>query len=258
MRFQGTWTAVLFFWLVVAGGVRGQEAQVDRQGSDAAPSATAWRSPAKLHKTFGKTKGEIVIGEEGIRFQAKEGPTSDWRFEDIQTFSLQPHSLVIETYKNRTHHMPGVQRFHFELTQNVPPEIAAKLARGVPRPSQNGIPNPALPSLTEIPVHHRTKTGGTNGMLRFREEGIDYVTASRGDSRSWRWADLEILSALSPYTLFVSGYRETYTFDLKKPVSHSVLDRATNAIALYAEGQRSGDLELSHCQKSEMAECHRQ
>src|SRR5579883_335433 len=124
MRFQGTWTAVLFFWLVVAGGVRGQEAQVDRQGSDAAPSATAWRSPAKLHKTFGKTKGEIVIGEEGIRFQAKEGPTSDWRFEDIQTFSLQPHSLVIETYKNRTHHMPGVQRFHFELTQNVPPEIA--------------------------------------------------------------------------------------------------------------------------------------
>lgn len=240
MRFQGTWTAVLFCWLAVAGGVGAQETQVDRQETNDRQSSAGWRSPAKLHKTFGKTKGEVVISDEGIRFQAQQGPALDWRFVDIQTFSLQPQSLVIETYKNRTHHVPGVQRFHFELTQNVPPEVAAKLSRGVARPSQNGIPNPALPSFVEIPVHHRTKTGGTNGMLRFREDGIDYVTSSQGDSRSWRWADLEILSALSPYTLFVSGYRETYTFDLKKPVSHSVLDRATNAIALHAEGQRSG------------------
>lgn len=232
MRFQRTWTAVIFVWLSVVGGVGAQE-------TSPGPSPTAWRSWAKLHKTFGKTKGEIVIGDEGIRFQAQEGPASDWRFVDIQTFSLQPQSLVIKTYKNRAHHMPGVQRFHFEFTQNVPPEVATKLARGVPRPSQNGIPNPALPSLAEIPVHHRTNAGGTSGTLRFREDGIDYLTSSRGDSRSWRWADLEILSALSPYTLFVSGYRETFTFDLKKPVPHSVVDRSTNAIALSAEGQRS-------------------
>ena len=258
MRLQGTWTAVIFLWLAVAGGVGAQEAKIDRQETSPGPSSTAWRSPAKLHKTFGKTKGEIVFGDEGIRFQAQEGPASDWRFVDIQTFSLQPRSLVIETYKNRTHHVPGVRRYHFELTQNVPPEVAAKLARGVLRPSQNGIPNPTLPSLAEIPVHHRTTTGGTNGMLRFREDGIDYVTSSRGDSRSWRWGDLEILSALSPYTLFVSGYRETYTFDLKKPVPRSVLDHSTNAIALYAEGQRSGAPVLSRFENSEMNECRRQ
>jgi len=258
MRFQGAWTAVFILWLAAAGGVPAQEAQVDRHGTNAGPSSMAWRSPAKLHKTLGKTKGEIAIDEEGIRFKAKEGPASNWRFEDIQTFSLEPNSLVIKTYKNRAHHIPGVQRFHFELTESVPAEVAAALAQGVPRPSENGIPNPAVPSVAEIPVHHRTKTGGTNGMLRFREEGIDYVTSSRGDSRSWRWADLEILSGLSPYTLFLSGYRETYTFDLKEPVPHSVLDRATNAIVLYAEGQRSGDAVLSHCQKPEMIECHRQ
>lgn len=219
------------FLLVVVYHFPAEEAMAARQETQPAQSPLPWRSPAKLHKSFGKESGEIVIESGGIRFQPSKGSASNWSLLDIQTFSLFPHKLVIETYKNRGHHLPGTQRFHFELTQEVPPAVAEELARGVGRPSQNGVPNPALLSLAEIPVHHRRHAGGTNGILRFREDGVDYVTNSPGDSRSWRWADLQILSDLTPYMLSVSGYRETYTFDLKKPLPRAVLDRSTNALS---------------------------
>ena len=230
MKFRGALSAILFFSLVVACDLKAQEAQTERQEAGR-QSSLAWRSPASLHKTFGKKSGEIVIEEGGVRFQPREGPAFNWSLLDIQTFSLLPHRLVIKTYKNRAHHLPGMQQFRFELTQGIPPAVAAELARGVARPSQNAVPNPALPSLAEIPVHHRTGTRGTNGLLRFREDGLDYIANSAGDSRSWRWADLQVLSNVSPYNLFVSGYRETYTFDLKKPLSRALLDRSTNAIS---------------------------
>jgi hypothetical protein len=189
-----------------------------------------WHSPARLRKTLGKKGGEIVIEAGGLQFRPRDGATLNWSLLDIQTFSLWPHMLLIKTYKNRAHHLPGMQRYRFELTQKVPPAVAAELSRLVERPSQNAVPNPALPSLRDIPAHHRTRTGGTNGMLRFREGGIDYVTSALGDSRSWRWADLQTLSGVSPYTLFVFGYRDTYTFNLKQPLSRTLLDRSADAI----------------------------
>jgi hypothetical protein len=231
MRFRRALSAIFFFSLVVVCDMKAQGPQPDRQETGLPQSSVSWRSPAKLHKTFGKKKGEILIEDGGVRFQPSEGSALIWPFLDIQTFSLLPHKLVIKTYKNRADHLPGMQRFRFELTQDLPPTVAAELARGVARPSQNGVPNPAISSLTEIPAHHRTGTGGTNGMLRFREDGLDYITSSSGDSRSWRWADLQVLSSLSPYVLLVSGYRDFYTFDLKKPLSRAVLDRSTNAIS---------------------------
>ncbi|HUZ95961.1 MAG TPA: hypothetical protein VMU57_13720, partial [Edaphobacter sp.] len=105
-------------------------------------------------------------------------------------------------------HLPGVERFRFHLDRAVPPEVAAELARDAQRPSQNAVPNPASQGIV-IPAHHRTLTGGTNGTLRFRDGGIDYVTNAAGDSRSWRWADLQTLSNPDPYHLLIFGYRDT-------------------------------------------------
>ena len=188
-----------------------------------------WESPARLHQVIGRETGELKIGDEGIEFRSNKGRTMKWPFVEVQTFLLLPRTLTIETYQNRTHHVPGMQRFQFDLDQAVPPEIAAELSRQIQRPSKNGIPDSASQGIV-ILAHHRTLTGGTNGTLRLSESGIDYLTSVRGDSRSWRWADLQTLSDPDPFHLLVFGYRDTYNFDLKEPLSRSLFYRLVDAL----------------------------
>ncbi|MEQ1472264.1 MAG: hypothetical protein ABLQ96_00510 [Candidatus Acidiferrum sp.] len=227
MRFKIGFAACFLLMSFVVPGMRSQDPGL-RQG------ALPWRSPAKLRKNFGKQGGEIVIRGTGVEFRPDKGPPLTWSFLDIQTFAISERRLEIETYQNRSHHVPGMQRYRFALTQDIPSPVAAELARYVERPSQNAVLDPTLTGTENIPAHHRTRTGGTNGALRFGDSGIEYVTSSPGDSRSWRWADLETLSNPAPYTLFVFGYRDTYTFDLKKPLARAVFDHLTDEV--YAHG----------------------
>jgi hypothetical protein len=197
-------------------------------------SALSWQSNAKLHHLFGEEHGEIVIGAEGVEFRSGKGRVLKLPFLEIQTFSLAPHSLAIETYMNRPRRLPGMQRYRFDLDEAIPPKVSAELAREVRRPSQNDIPDPAVPSIGNVLAHHRTRTGGTNGTLRFREDGIDYVTSVAGDNRSWRWNDLQTLSKPDPYHLFLFGYRDTYNFDLKEPLPQYLFNRVTDEVASHS------------------------
>jgi hypothetical protein len=200
--------------------------------------AVSWQSPARVRHWLSKTRGVLKIDEQGVEFRPSKGPILNWSFLDVHTFFISPRQLVIETYQNRRHHVPGVQRYGFDLAQGVPPEVAAGLAREVQRPSQNAVPDLASPGAENIPSRHRTRAGGTNGTLRIHDSGIDYVTSVAGDSRSWRWADLETLSEPDPYHLFVFGYRDTYTFDLKEPLTRALFNRLTDEIYSHSSPEK--------------------
>ena len=191
-----------------------------------------WEAPAREHRMLPKTKvhGTLTVDASGVTFRSDNGREQKWPLTDIRTAFLAPHRMVIETYENRSLHRPGERRYEFDLAQAMPASVAAGLAAGLARPLQNSVPDSEAPAIAAIPAHHRALAGGTNGVLRFREGGIDYVTSAKDDSRSWRWSDLETLSGPDPYHLFVFGYRDTYTFDLKAPLPRALFDRATDAI----------------------------
>ena len=200
-------------------------------------TAGHWETPAREHRTLPRTKvhGTLAIDENGVEFRSEGGREQRWNLTDIRTAFIAPHRLIVETYVNRSLHRPGEQRYEFDLTQALPPSVAAELAVGITRPSQNAVTDSGAPAIATIPAHHRALSGGTNGELRFRKDGIDYVTVSNEDSRSWRWADLQTLSDPDPYHLFIFGYRDTYTFDLKTPLPRGLFDRVADEI--YAHNQ---------------------
>jgi len=201
----------------------------DRQQAASESPSPSWQSPAKLRRAVGSKKGDLLVGANGIEFRSGKGQTLKLPYLEVQTFHLSPHSLVIETYQNRKKHMPGVERLRFEMTESVSPQVAADLAKEVQRPSQNAVPDPTVQGIV-IPAHHRSLAGGTNGILRFRDGGIDYVTNAPDDSRSWRWADLQTLSSPDPYHLLAFGYRDTYSFDLKELLPQSLYYRLVDEI----------------------------
>jgi len=197
----------------------------------AAPSDSAqalnWQSAARLHHGLKTTPGNLTLRGDGIEFRSgAERFSHRWLYSDVRTLDLTPRRLVITDYENRRRHMPGERRFRFDLANSLPPPVAAQLAQRVGKPVRNGDPALKEASLVTIPAHHRTRFGGTNGTLRFRDDGIDYVAAGGEGSRSWRWSDIETLANPDPYHFRVGAYRDTFDFELKQPISQQLFDRA--------------------------------
>jgi hypothetical protein len=195
--------------------------QAEKTSSPIAP----WETSARLHHKLTSTRGTMEIGSAGISFHSEKGQTFHWNFADIQTFYVARRRLEIEGYESRGWLLPGEKVFHFDLATAVPPAVAAVLAEHVGKPSRNGDPDAHSPAFASIPARHSRRAKGSNGDLRFRAEGIDYITPSGRDSRSWRWADLQTLGLRDAYHFTVGGYLETYDFELKRPMSQALFDR---------------------------------
>src|SRR5579872_1880293 len=191
-----------------------------------AQSSTAadWEAPARWHRSFKKAvPGILLLDEEGVEFSSGTFKRR-WPFVEINTFDLSAQELTLTSYQNRHWHEPGEQRFQFILNEPMPPETAAQLTQRVGKPVHNGVPLPGIAALSEIPAHHRMWSGGSNGTLRLKDDGIDYVTENGRDSRTWRWADIQAIANPNPYELRVMGYREIVEFDLKQAMSRDLFE----------------------------------
>ena len=185
-----------------------------------------FESSAQLQRIFRKpVAGTLVIGESIIEFRAPK-LSHRWTYSDIKTFALSgPQALTITDYENRHWHEPGEQTFHFVLARPIPPGLAARMASMVARPVINGDPEPKLPAIAEIPAHRRERFGGSNGILRFSDEGIDYSTPDAREARSWRWTDIQTIASSDSWQFRVTAYREIVEFDLKQPMNRELFDR---------------------------------
>ena len=205
--------------------------------ANAAPSEL-WQTPANWHRLLKKdVPGSLVLDDAGVEFRSPKF-NQRWAYVDIHSFDLSARELTLDSYQNRHWHAPGEKRYQFTLSEPMPPEIAAQLTERVGKPVRNGVPLQSVAVLSEIPAHHRTWSGGSNGTLRLKDTGIDYVTENGRDSRTWRWADIQTIANPNPYELRVTGYRETVEFDLKQALARVVFEQLWDR--LYA-----ADLNLS-------------
>jgi hypothetical protein len=212
---------------IVLGAVLGNAAQSE-----------SWQTPAKWHRLVKRAvPGSLVLDDAGVEFRSPKF-NQRWAYVDIHSFDLSARELTLDSYQNRRWHEPGGQRFQFTLGEPMPPDIAAQLTERVGKPVRNGIPLLSVAMLSEIPAHHRMWSGGSNGTLRLKDTGIDYVTENGRDSRTWRWADIQTIANPNPYELRVTGFREIVEFDLKRPLVRVVFEQMWDR--LYA-----ADLNLS-------------
>ncbi|MGH9446312.1 MAG: hypothetical protein ACRD3O_11385 [Terriglobia bacterium] len=184
-----------------------------------------WQSPARISRFFKRQTGTLILSVDGVEFCARRGQSRRWSFTGIKTFDVTPRRFALTTYQNKGWHRPGDRQYRFHLSRPMPPDVAARLAELVGKPIINGDPSSQQKSFASIPARHRTLTGGTNGVLHFTQTGISYITAHSQGARSWRWADIQTLANPDPYHFRVGGYRETFDFELKEPMSQTLFDR---------------------------------
>lgn len=241
-----TITALLFALILASvGGAQTMPQAPAQQTANAppqnAPQSFAWESPARLrHGIIGGTPGTLRADSRGIEFVPSKGASTRWTFTEIRDLELQKRRVVLTGYDNRKWRLPGTQRFDLELKNEITPAIAASLTAEIARPVRNMLPDPDAPANAGIAVRRSGHFGGSNGFLRIRRQGIDYVTTQPGQSRSWRWVDLQTLSNPDPYHLFVFGYRDTYAFDLKETISRELFNRLSDEIWTHNESELRG------------------
>ncbi len=184
-----------------------------------------WQTSAKWRRTLKKSEpGILVFDAEGVEFRSPKW-NRRWQYVDIHTFDLSQRQLKLLTYENRPWREPGERPFRFTLSEPMPPEVAAQLADRVGKPVRNGVPPARAAAIQEIPAHHRVWSGGSNGTLRLKEDGIDYITKNGRDSHSWRWSDIQTLANPNPYEFRITAFREIAEFDLKQPLPRDVFDK---------------------------------
>lgn len=184
-----------------------------------------WQSPARIHGLLRGETGSLVFSLNGVEFRSHGGASRRWSFTEIRTFDLTPRVFVLTTYQNKGWHLPGDRQYRFRLAKPIPAGVAARLAQLVGKPVINGDPGSHQEIFASIPARHQTLTGGTNGVLHFTQIGISYITSGNRGARNWRWADIETLANPDPYHFRVGGYRETFDFELKEPMSRVLFDR---------------------------------
>lgn len=202
-------------------------------------SRLPWQAPARLHHGLRTKRGNLVFSTTGIDFRAADMRFSHrWPYAEVKTFYITPRCLTITTYANPRFHLPGDRRYRFDVSRRIPPGVAARLSELVGKPAINADPGPGSQGFAAIPARHRTLTGGTNGVLRFSDHGIAYVTTRGQGGRSWRWADIETIANPDLYHFKVSAYRETFEFELKQPMSSALFDRLWDFV--YGRGLQLG------------------
>jgi hypothetical protein len=164
--------------------------------------------------------GTMTVDEHGVKFAGPKGHAWTWPYGEIEELRLEPEQIRILTYKNHT----------YEFTGKVPADDLYRLWKD--RLDQRFVAALVEPPPDDfaIPAKHLTRFGGSQGTLAFGDDSIVYSTESAGESRTWRFEDIDSISSSGPFQLTITtferaqahyGDRKGFNFALKEPLSES-------------------------------------
>lgn len=169
---------------------------------------------------FGHCEGSIRLDEGGIVYETRhQGHGRVWSFSDIRDVEiLSKTRLVFETYGEP-------DKFDFRLRER---ELTAGVYRLLAEHIERGVTSRVLFTATEflfqLPVKHRHRLGGCAGVLLIGATEIVYKTENAGDGRIWRIRDIRSFGTTGAYDLRLTTEEETFSFDLKEPLSQKLYD----------------------------------
>ena len=168
--------------------------------------------------------GTLTVDENGVSFQGPKKHAWRWKFEDIQEFKLGPEGVTVLTYKDNRWRL-GADRV-YRFTGKVPAEEIYALLRD--RLDQRFIAEIGVPTETPaytLPVKHLGTIAGSEGILAFGSDLVVYTTPSRGQSRTWRYSDIENISSSGRFQLTLTTLEKGFNFELKQPITEARYNR---------------------------------
>ncbi len=178
--------------------------------------------------------GTLTIGDTGVTFREKypngKSPKHphawQWNYRDIQQLTLSPKSLTVLTYQDNKWKLGADRGYEFDLVSDrtflaAYPVLKSRLDQRFVA----AIAERPATALWEIPVKRLVRFGGNEGVLQVGTDQITFQSAKKGESRTWRFEDIDNLSSSGPFELTLVtfersrldyGSRKQFTFELKQ------------------------------------------
>jgi hypothetical protein len=184
------------------------------------------------HDPWGSCEGELRIHASGIDFKSsKEAHNRQWSWNNIQTVDrFSPTRFTVLTYQDQKLLLGRDQPFDFRVLEGegLADEIFDLILKNLPRPIVDRIEDDDVEIEYEIPVKHLHTLGGCEGILRFSEDRIIFVTDHQKDTRTWR-KDQEVAGiwSIGRFDLQIQVYEKNsgdfygtrnFRFQLKRPL----------------------------------------
>lgn len=150
--------------------------------------------------------GEITFSETGVSFKGKPHSWA-WAYQDIEQLKLAGRTVTVLTYADDKWKLGADREYRFDLEAGRTFENAYGFLKG--RLDQRfvaAMPNAVTGELWEIPVKHLLRFGGEEGVLQVGAEEIVYKAAKEGESRTWRYEDIENISSSGPFQLTITSF----------------------------------------------------
>lgn len=188
---------------------------------------------AKHRHKIGSCVGELIFDDHGVQYHtSRPKDQRNWSFTDIQEIQfLSERELNILTYEDSRQRLGGDRLFKFALQgENVPPGLITLVDAKFAKPVSNRLTAKDLTGQYEIPVKHLHRVGGCQGKLVFTDDGIMFVSNLAGESRQWRFTDLQSIASTGPYGLRLGTYEhgplqfgdtKEFRFQLKEPLNEA-------------------------------------
>lgn len=175
--------------------------------------------------------GTLTISAGGVTYteaggkKRKEPHYFAWKYDGIQQLSLEARRLTVLTYEDVRLKLGADREFRFTAEQGQTFEDAYPLLSKLDQRFVAEIPLEVANPEWSMPVKHLYRMGGSQGELVVGADRIVYRTAKPGDSRTWRFEDIESISTGGRFSLTLTtfersrvqyGSRKDFHFQLKE------------------------------------------
>jgi hypothetical protein len=194
-------------------------------------AAPAWAADltfeVRHERALKDRNGVLTVGENGVEYR-DAAEHVQWNYRDIQQLWISSEKLILVTYKDSKWLLGIDKEFEFFLPKDKSFETAyATLKDKLDRRFVAALADTQPDILWELPVKLQGTLQGSQGTLSVGPDRIVYKTDRPGQSRTWRYQDIENVSTSDPYQLTLTTYerakshygsRKGFNFQLKQPL----------------------------------------
>jgi len=164
--------------------------------------------------------GTLTITDAGVSYeevykggkQPRHPHAWRWDYQDIQQLKIAPKSLRVLTYKDEKWKLGADREYEFDLVSDKTFETAYDVLKTRLDQRFVAVISDHLSNvLWEIPVKHLLRFGGDEGVIQVGPDEVVYKSAKPGESRTWRYEDIDSISSSGPFQLTFTTFERATT-----------------------------------------------
>ena len=202
---------------------RGKEAALAIVILAQAAAAQEFRYQARHDHLRKSGVGTLVIDGKGVSFAEAEGDHRwTWEWQDVQRLEIAPRTLRVLTYRDNRWRLGADREYRFDLDSGQTfTEAYEFLKDRLDQRLVAALADPEAERRWSLPVKHLRRFGGTLGVLEVGAGRVIFKADGKGESRTWRFADIQNISRSGPFELTLTSYEKAFNFQLREALSEA-------------------------------------